>query len=77
MTGGRAFLEHLQDPEPYPGRVCSYFTLHVNFMGQRYHSKDIACACEPAFDEGTYLFITYLFIVQVWQSICFFLQLNV
>lgn len=52
VTGGRAFLEHLQDPEPYPGKVASYFTLHVNFMGQRYHSREIPCACEPAFDEG-------------------------
>ena len=59
VTGGRAFLEHLQDPKPYPGKVSSYFTLHVNFMGQRYHSSEVDCACEPAFNEGIFLFFIY------------------
>jgi len=52
LVGGKAFLEHLQDPEVFPGRVTSTFAIHVSFMGQRYHSRSVACACEPAFEEG-------------------------
>ncbi|XP_065675020.1 centrosomal protein of 76 kDa-like isoform X1 [Hydra vulgaris] len=52
ILGGKAFLEHLQDPEDIPGNVVSTFTIHVHFNGQRYNSKAVACACEPAFEEG-------------------------
>ncbi|RMX50163.1 hypothetical protein pdam_00004796 [Pocillopora damicornis] len=30
VLGGKAFLEHLQDPEPLPGKVTSTFTLYDN-----------------------------------------------
>lgn len=49
VLGGRAFLDHLADPPPCPH---AHFTLHVHFRGQRYHSRDVTCACEPDFREG-------------------------
>ena len=49
VLGGRAFLDHLSDPSPCPH---THFTLHVHFRGQRYHSRDVPCACEPDFREG-------------------------
>ncbi|ESO82822.1 hypothetical protein LOTGIDRAFT_229828 [Lottia gigantea] len=50
---GKAFLEHLHTNEVLPGQqVSSYFTLHVHFRTQRFKTKPIPCACEPAFDEG-------------------------
>lgn len=52
FLGGKAFLEYLQELEVFPGRVTSVFTIHLNFMGQRYQSRPVACACEPAFEEG-------------------------
>ncbi|XP_041375156.1 centrosomal protein of 76 kDa-like [Gigantopelta aegis] len=53
VHGGKAFLEHLQDPDPVPGqKVSTYFTLHLYFRGQRFRSRPVACACEPEFDEG-------------------------
>ena len=52
MLGGKAFLEHLQDPEPIPGKVTSTFTLHVHFKGQRFKSRPVPCACEPDLTEG-------------------------
>ena len=52
LLGGKAFLEHLQDPEDIPGNIASTFTIHVHFNGQRYSSKAVSCACEPAFEEG-------------------------
>ncbi|XP_032225955.2 centrosomal protein of 76 kDa [Nematostella vectensis] len=52
VLGGKAFLEHLQDPEPLPGRVTSTFTLHVHFRGQRFRSCPVPCACEPDLTEG-------------------------
>ena len=52
VLGGKAFLEHLQDPEPIPGKVTSTFTLHVHFKGQRFKSRPVPCACEPDLTEG-------------------------
>lgn len=52
VLGGKAFLEHLQDPEPMPGKVTSTFTLHVHFKGQRFRSRPVPCACEPDITEG-------------------------
>lgn len=49
VLGGRAFLDHLSDPSPCPH---AHFTLHIHFRGQRYHSRDVPCACEPDFREG-------------------------
>ena len=55
VLGGKAFLEHLQDPEPMPGKVTSTFTLHVHFKGQRFRSRPAPCACEPNINEGEYI----------------------
>nr|XP_019946664.1 PREDICTED: centrosomal protein of 76 kDa [Paralichthys olivaceus] len=52
VLGGKAFLEHLQEPEPLPGQVCSTFTLYIHFRNQRFHSKPVPCACEPNLEEG-------------------------
>nr|XP_061800611.1 centrosomal protein of 76 kDa-like isoform X1 [Nerophis lumbriciformis] len=52
VLGGKAFLEHLQEPEPLPGQVCSTFTLFLHFRNQRFHSKPVPCACEPDLQEG-------------------------
>ncbi|XP_062848310.1 centrosomal protein of 76 kDa [Trichomycterus rosablanca] len=52
VLGGKAFLEHLQEPEPIPGQVCSTFTLHVHFRNQRFRTKPVPCACEPDLQEG-------------------------
>ncbi|XP_076592401.1 centrosomal protein of 76 kDa isoform X2 [Chaetodon auriga] len=52
VLGGKAFLEHLQEPEPLPGQVCSTFTLYLHFRNQRFRSKPVPCACEPALKEG-------------------------
>ncbi|XP_071957356.1 centrosomal protein of 76 kDa-like [Antedon mediterranea] len=52
VLGGKAFLEHLQEPQPVPGQVTSTFTLHINFRGQRFKSRPVPCACEPDFQEG-------------------------
>ncbi|XP_043116067.1 centrosomal protein of 76 kDa [Puntigrus tetrazona] len=52
VLGGKAFLEHLQEPEPLPGQVCSTFTLHLHFRNQRFRSKPVPCACEPDLQEG-------------------------
>uniref|UniRef100_A0A8C7I003 Centrosomal protein of 76 kDa n=1 Tax=Oncorhynchus kisutch TaxID=8019 RepID=A0A8C7I003_ONCKI len=52
VLGGKAFLEHLQEPEPLPGQVCSTFTLYLHFRNQRFHSKPVPCACEPDLQEG-------------------------
>ncbi|XP_041648664.1 centrosomal protein of 76 kDa isoform X3 [Cheilinus undulatus] len=52
VLGGKAFLEHLQEPEPLPGQVCSTFTLYLHFRNQRFHSKPVPCACEPDLKEG-------------------------
>ncbi|KAJ8412653.1 hypothetical protein AAFF_G00116040 [Aldrovandia affinis] len=49
---GKAFLEHLQEPEPLPGQVCSTLTLYLNFRNQRFHSKPVPCACDPDLQEG-------------------------
>ena len=50
VKGGRAFIEHLTD------NTCSdcrpFFTLHVHFQNQRFHSKSIPCSCDPHIDEG-------------------------
>ncbi|XP_037533110.1 centrosomal protein of 76 kDa isoform X2 [Nematolebias whitei] len=52
VLGGKAFLEHLQEPEPLPGQVCSTFTLYLHFRNQRFCSKPVPCACEPDLKEG-------------------------
>ena len=52
VLGGKAFLEHLQEPEPLPGQTLSNFTLHIHFRGQRFKSRPVPCACEPDFQEG-------------------------
>uniref|UniRef100_A0A671P4U9 Centrosomal protein 76 n=1 Tax=Sinocyclocheilus anshuiensis TaxID=1608454 RepID=A0A671P4U9_9TELE len=52
VLGGKAFLEHLQEPEPLPGQVCSTFTLHLHFRNQRFCSKPVPCTCEPDLQEG-------------------------
>lgn len=52
VLGGKAFLEHLQEPDPLPGQMCSTFTLHLHFRNQRFHSKPVPCACEPDLQEG-------------------------
>ena len=52
VLGGKAFLEHLHEPEALPGQVTSTFTLHINFRGQRFRSRPTACACEPDIQEG-------------------------
>ena len=52
FLGGKAFLEHLQEPEPLPGHVQSTFTIHINFRGQRFKSRPTPCACEPDFKES-------------------------
>nr|XP_040020185.1 centrosomal protein of 76 kDa isoform X2 [Gasterosteus aculeatus aculeatus] len=52
VLGGKAFLEHLQEPEPLPGQVCSTLTLYLHFRNQRFRSKPVPCACEPDLKEG-------------------------
>ncbi|TRY84949.1 hypothetical protein DNTS_019027, partial [Danionella cerebrum] len=52
VQGGKAFLEHLKEPEPLPGQVTSTFSLHLHFRNQRFQSKPVPCACEPDFQEG-------------------------
>lgn len=52
VLGGKAFLEHLQEPQPLPGQVSSSFTLCLHFRNQRFRSKPVPCACEPDFHDG-------------------------
>lgn len=52
FVGGRAFLEHINEPESLPGQTCSALTIHVNFRGQRFRSRDVPIACEPDFQES-------------------------
>ncbi|KAF3691523.1 Centrosomal protein of 76 kDa [Channa argus] len=52
VLGGRAFLEHLQEPERLPGQVCSTFTLYLHFRNKRFRSKPVPCGCEPDLREG-------------------------
>ncbi|XP_029360196.1 centrosomal protein of 76 kDa isoform X1 [Echeneis naucrates] len=52
VLGGKAFLEHLQEPDPLPGQVFSTFTLYLHFRNQRFRSKPVPCACEPNLEEG-------------------------
>ncbi|CAH1779275.1 unnamed protein product [Owenia fusiformis] len=52
VLGGKAFLEHLQEPQPLPGQVSSTFTVHINFRSQRFKSKPTPCACDPNIQEG-------------------------
>nr|XP_014426171.1 centrosomal protein of 76 kDa isoform X2 [Pelodiscus sinensis] len=52
VLGGKAFLEHLQEPEPLPGQICSTFTLCLHFRNQRFRSKPVPCSCEPDFHDG-------------------------
>lgn len=52
VLGGKAFLEHLQEPQFLPGQVCSTFTLYLHFRNQRFRSKPVPCACEPDLKEG-------------------------
>ncbi|XP_078071809.1 centrosomal protein of 76 kDa isoform X1 [Mustelus asterias] len=52
VLGGKAFLEHLQEPQPLPGQICSTFTLFLHFRNQRFRSKPVPCACEPDLQDG-------------------------
>lgn len=52
VLGGKAFLEHLQEPEKSPGVIWSTLTLCLNFRNQRFRSKPVPCACEPDLQEG-------------------------
>ncbi|RVE62178.1 hypothetical protein OJAV_G00154540 [Oryzias javanicus] len=52
VLGGKAFLEHLQEPEPLPGQVSSTFTLYLHFRNQRFGSKPVPCTCEPDLREN-------------------------
>ncbi|XP_064610638.1 centrosomal protein of 76 kDa-like isoform X2 [Liolophura sinensis] len=52
VLGGKAFLDHLQEPEPLPGQSPTTFTLHIHFRGQRLRSRPVPVACEPAINEG-------------------------
>jgi centrosomal protein CEP76 len=52
LVGGKAFLEHLNEPEATPGTMTSSLTVHINFRGQRFRSRATPCACEPDFQEG-------------------------
>ncbi|XP_041454827.1 centrosomal protein of 76 kDa-like [Lytechinus variegatus] len=52
IHGGKAFLEHLQEPEALPGQTTSNFSIHIHFRGQRFKSRPVPCACEPDFQEG-------------------------
>ncbi|XP_071495438.1 centrosomal protein of 76 kDa-like [Diadema antillarum] len=52
ILGGKAFLEHLQEPEALPGQTTSTFAIHIHFRGQRFRSRPVPCACEPDFQEG-------------------------
>ncbi|XP_043543657.1 centrosomal protein of 76 kDa isoform X2 [Chiloscyllium plagiosum] len=52
VLGGKAFLEHLQEPQPLPGQTCSTFTLFLHFRNQRFRSKPVPCACEPDLQDG-------------------------
>lgn len=52
VLGGKAFLEHLQEPEPMAGHPTSTFTLHLYFKGQRFRSRSAPCCCEPDINEG-------------------------
>ena len=59
VLGGRAFVDHLVDPDLPTGGMrgpprppLSTFTLHVLFQGQRFRSRPVPCSCEPQFREG-------------------------
>ncbi|XP_020377249.2 centrosomal protein of 76 kDa isoform X1 [Rhincodon typus] len=52
VLGGKAFLEHLQEPQPLPGQTCSTFTVFLHFRNQRFRSKPVPCACEPDLQDG-------------------------
>ncbi len=65
VLGGRAFLDHLSDPSSCPH---AHFTLHVHFRGQRYHSRDVSCACEPDFREGFLLELDKSFSSSVFSG---------
>ncbi|XP_013388058.1 centrosomal protein of 76 kDa [Lingula anatina] len=52
ILGGKAFLEHLHEGQPVQGHASATFTLHLNFRGQRFSSRPVACACEPDLKEG-------------------------
>ena len=71
VLGGKAFLEHLQDPEPIPGKVTSTFTFYVHFKGQRFRSRPVPCACEPDISEGTeiklFLFLLFHVILLIFS----------
>lgn len=52
IKGGKAFLEHIDESDPMPGQVSSFFMFHIYFRGQRFKSRPIPCACDPQIDEG-------------------------
>ena len=57
VLGGKAFLEHLQEDSPLPGQKSAFFTLHVDFRGQRFQSRPTPCSCEPDIQEGFLLML--------------------
>ncbi|XP_041963440.1 centrosomal protein of 76 kDa [Alosa sapidissima] len=52
ILGGKAFLEHLQEPDKTLGGICSTLTLCLGFCNQRFRSKPVPCACEPDLQES-------------------------
>lgn len=52
ILGGKAFLEHLQEPDKVPGGISSTYTLCLGFRNQRFRSKPVPCACEPDLQES-------------------------
>ena len=40
------------EPSPSCRQCHAHFVLHVLFRGQRFHSRPIACACEPKINES-------------------------
>ena len=52
VTGGKAFVEHLQESEMTPEHTYTVFTLHVHFRQQRFKSRPVPCSCEPNIQEG-------------------------
>ncbi|KAL8560891.1 hypothetical protein ACOMHN_059075 [Nucella lapillus] len=52
IRGGKAFMDSLLEDDGGTQQSSSTFMLHVNFRGQRFKSRPVACACEPSFDEG-------------------------
>lgn len=54
VTGGRAFIEHLENDAAISSSGCvpSYFILYIYFQDQRFKSKPTLCTVEPEFNDG-------------------------